>query len=455
MMLPAYCTNVHAGATLEASLESLRLHSTAVRDLLVATGDLDRGAALPIGWWLSAQAAAELVDRSDDGAPPRLRPAMHERLRSFFETHRLRVTTFNGFPFEDFHGAVVKHRVYEPDWSTPERLAYTRDLAAIAAGLTEPGRAIGISTLPLGWPTSPHLAQVVRQSAESLVRLVIDLVALRERTGVRVHVDLEAEPGCLLQRSADVATFAARHLRPTAQSRGLSAEALADHIGICHDICHAAVMGESQSGALATYAASGLHVGKVQISSAIAVDFDRLDRGARLVARDALRPFAEDRYLHQTMLRRHGRASADVDEDDGDRTMVDEDELRFYEDLPGAIAALAARPVPSGDCRIHYHVPIHLVDLGAAAPGVGTTQRDILDCVACLPHEDSGAGPALEVETYAWSVLPAPLRPAALAEGIAAELRWVRGVLADPARSSSHERQKRQERHERESGEAR
>jgi hypothetical protein len=68
-------------------------------------------------------------------------------------------------------------------------------------------------------------------------------------------------------------------------------------------------------------------------------------------------------------------------------------------------------------------VPVFAERLG----GVGTTRDDIAACLDALGPEDGCD--FLEVETYAWSALPAALRPGSLEEGIAEELRFVRGIL--------------------------
>ena len=59
----------------------------------------------------------------------------------------------------------------------------------------------------------------------------------------------------------------------------------------------------------------------------------------------------------------------------------------------------------------------------------GTTQAEIERCLAALPSDRDR--PTLEVETYAWEVLPGCLYAGdeGLAAGIAEELRWLRGLL--------------------------
>ena len=164
------------------------------------------------------------------------------------------------------------------------------------------------------------------------------------------------------------------------------------HLGVCHDICHSAVMFEEQDEALALYARHGIRVGKVQVSSALAC------HGAPKEIAE-LAQFAEARYLHQTcVLEGSGRA-------------------RFFSDLDLALDAML-----DGFWRTHFHVPVYLESIGR----LGTTSKEIPSALLAASHIDP---PCFEVETYAWSVLPPHLRERDLAAGIAKELQFTRDAL--------------------------
>jgi len=415
MFVPAYCTNVHPGATLGAMRSALAEHSIAVRRLLVRDGTLEAERLLPLGAWLAAPVARALVAGESGGLPA---------LRAWLDEHRLAVTTLNGFPFDDFHTRRVKHTVYRPDWTTPQRSAYTTDLVECAAALhrtetpSAARRALSISTLPLGWPAGPFADPNPISALAESARRITDVVEHARRTldstGCHVRLDLEPEPGCVLQRAADVAGFTEKVLRPEARRRGLSDETLAAHLGVCLDVCHLAVMFEAPEDFVACVRGAGLTIGKVQISSAPRVDFERAAAGGAI---GALRSMAEERYLHQTMVR------------------LPDGTLRFSEDLPAALAWIGPGRPPEGEWRVHYHVPIFLerievmdsaarVDGGAAA--LATTRDLIAPALAAAALDD----PVIEVETYAWSVLPAAARRATLAEGIAEELRSAAALVA-------------------------
>ncbi len=396
--LPTYCTNVHAGRNLAETLDQLDRFAPRIRELVAPDDAPD--APIGLGLWLSASTAREL--RASGEA---------RRIRDELLARGLRITTFNGFPYGDFHADVVKHDVYRPHWADPKRLEYTIDLAHVLVDLLpDDVRDASISTLPIGW--GPEFAHEgcgcsVGLAAAQLTSAAEALRGIEDRTGVRIHLDLEPEPGCVLDTSRDIVDLFDQAFRP---SDGV------DHrryLGVCHDICHASVMFEPQTAALRTYREHEISIGKIQISSAIEIDFDAIDdpeERARVL--QIYRGFAEPRYLHQTSIRTGHEPHFDVES---------------FEDLSLALDNHAERSVPTGLWRTHFHVPI----FSGGLEGWSSTRPEIERCLASWPADSEL--PTLEVETYAWDVLPSCMYAAGdsgLAGGIAEELRWLRGLLA-------------------------
>lgn len=378
----AYCTNVHAGADLAETERQLALHAARVRELVAP------GGMLPIGLWLSAISAGELAARDQVRA-------FRDRLAAL----GLEVVTLNGFPYIDFHDHEIKHAVYEPHWARPERLAYTMRLATILADLLpDRVRDASISTVPIGWRptfTNEGCGASVGMAVSQLEAIAAHLRRIEDTRGVRLHVDLEPEPGCLLDRAEDVVSLFDQCFSGGGDLRR--------YLGVCHDICHSAVMFEPQAAAIAAYTEAGIRIGKIQVSSAVEADGSR-------ESLDALRAFDEPKYLHQTCVKLPAGGSGGG-------------EVRFHEDLRPALG-LPLR----GTYRTHFHVPIHLERFGSLT----TTHGEIVRCLRALPAD---VHPTLEIETYAWGVLPEPLRPASLAEGIAEEMRWLRETLRGTGRA--------------------
>jgi sugar phosphate isomerase/epimerase len=368
----AYCTNVHPAETLTGVLAQLDRYAVPVRAAL-GTGTLG------LGLWLARGAATELL--ADPAAIPALRRALDDR--------GLEVVTLNGFPYRGFHDPVVKYAVYQPDWTTGERLRYTLDLARILAGLLPDGAEYGsISTLPLAWRT-PWDEQRQAAAAARLDDLTRALREQAERTGRPVRVAVEPEPGCVIETVEQAAA------QLPASSR--------EWLGLCLDTCHLAVAFEEPGTALDQLRAAGIAVYKMQASCALEAAQPAQPATAR-----RLSGFAEPRFLHQV------------------RT-VTEDGRRGVDDLGDALAGgLDSR----GRWRVHAHVPVHAP---AEAP-LQATQAVLASALTALLGGERALTSHVEVETYTWQVLPGRARPGSDAEltaGIAAELAWTRDRMLD------------------------
>lgn len=395
MWQTGYCTNIHAGIDLAAILQNLEKYSLPVRELAFP------GKSLGVGLWIPNEAANDLTESNC------------ERLRETLHRLHLDPYTINGFPFGNFHQPVVKHKVYLPTWADSQRESFTQKLASILHRLL-PENAVGsISTLPLGWGVSEdelaatkNLAankfdsELAIASGRHLRSMSEFLRQLESDTGRRIVVAIEPEPGCMLDTSEDICNFFDRHLSDETNRR---------YITVCHDICHAAVMNEPQNAVIERYIRNGLTIGKVQVSSAIEVRWDELDTETGKAALNQLHQFAEDRYLHQT-----GVVSA-------------EGHFRLVDDLPSLLAETPSKP---NDLRwrIHFHVPIFLEQFGY----LSATRPDVLSCLTSLSKIPAAQRiNHLEVETYAWSVLPESMRDRSLAQSIASELIWLEDQIAN------------------------
>jgi len=359
-----YCSNIHPGESWADVLANLESHALAVKRA-VSPDEL-----FPLGLRISARAAAELGPRE------------RARFRDWCGEQGCHVPTLNGFPHGQFHGAGVKEKVYLPDWRSEERVDYTLRLGEILSDwLPEAGRG-SISSVPVAWKAHWDDADLplVRRR---LVAALEGLEQLRQARGRTIVLALEPEPCCLLETSDETAAFFEKLDLP---------ESLRDLLGVCFDCCHQAVEFETPARALGRLASAGVPVAKVQVSSAL--------RAARGEFR-ALAVFDEPTYLHQVVARdRDGR-------------------LERFDDLPGFLRRSDGELDRFEECRVHFHVPI----FSERAEGCGTTRFFLEDALPRLP-----SGMLLEVETYSWNVLPAPLRTGSVADSIVRELAWARGA---------------------------
>ncbi len=379
-----YCTNVHPGTTYTQVLANLERYTLPIKE------QVSPSETMGIGLWLNAQTARQLIEQK-----------RIEELSDWLAQRGLIAFTLNGFPYGDFHQPLVKHRVYHPDWRDPKRLAYTLDLITILTGLIQRHDMEGsISTLPVGWRLAFSNHGDLELAVGNLRRVIDVLDQVEQKTGRLIHVDLEPEPGCVLQASGDVVDLFVNHLDRDGQPQRHRR-----YLRVCHDTCHSAVMFEAQTDALERYRQSQIQIGKVQVSAAIAVAFDDLDPNDRLDALTQLRRFSQDRYLHQTVIQTADRSGAV-------RT-------RFYEDLHQAMATCDHQHGPVGKWRVHYHVPLFVHQMGP----LSTTHRQAIEGVAWTTRHHTTAH--YEIETYTWNVLPEDHRPDHLISGIAQEMTWL------------------------------
>lgn len=392
-----YCTKIHPGCGWDELFGNLRALVPQLKARLAPARPFG------LGLRLSNDESRELL------AGDRL-----AEFQEFLTRHRLYVFTLNGFPYGTLAGQPVKEGIFAPDWRTSQRLEYSLRLVDILARLLPPGLEGGISTLPLSY--KPWLAAAddaaLARITDNLVRLTARLIEVEEETGKLIHLDLEPEPGGLLECSGEVVEFFQSWLLPRgapqlAATAGLGeAEArrrLLKHLRVCLDTCHLAVAFEDPAAALNSLAANGIRVGKVQITAGLEVMVPTDGRPRAHLARQ-LTPFTRSPYLHQVIAREEG----------GRR--------RRFPDLWQALALMDR--CPEGLWRTHYHMPLFVERYGALASTSEVT-REVLSLLRAqrfCPH--------LEIETYTWEWLPPELKKDLLGS-LTEEYEWVLEVLGE------------------------
>src|SRR5437870_6390537 len=271
----AYCTNIHRGETWAETFDSLQRNTLPVRERVCPNQPY------AIGLRLSNQAARELSDRT----------ALLEFQR-WLSQNRCYVFTINGFPYGQFHGTRVKEQVYAPDWTTQERLAYTKLLIDLLAQLLPADVEGSVSTLPCGFKLLVSTSEEWKLIRDNLWRCVEHIARVSSQTGRKLHLGLEPEPMCLLETTSEVV-----HLFDRLRAEHHKDPRLAEHLGVNYDTCHLAVEFEEPQSAMAAFQQHGIKISKLHLSSALKVSPTR-------EARAALGSFTEPIYLHQVVVRR-------------------------------------------------------------------------------------------------------------------------------------------------------
>ncbi len=360
-----YCATVHPAAELDELLAGLDTCAGAVRSALGVP-------VLGVGLWFPHRLADRLANS----------PAALSKLRRALQRNRLEVVTLNGTPHAQFTDKVVGAKLYCPDWTDPERLRYTLDLIDVLAELLPSDAAYGsISTVPLAWRV-PWSKQRNRAAREAIDRVEQHLARTEARTGRRIRLAVETEPGCVLEMIGQATAWLDRYSSPYGGT---------SRIGLGLDTCHLAVQFEDPAESFELLWRAGVDVVKAQLSLAPTL-VDPGDASGRYV----LGQLGIPKYLRQ--VREWGGPGVD-------------DVAQAYE-LSGHAA-----------WRMHAHLAAH-----AAPPDPLSATTGVLD--DCLTRLVGGGHPLthhLESEVYVWP--RAARTQQALAKRIAKELTWLRDRL--------------------------
>lgn len=397
----SYCTNIHAGEQWDDLFLQLKQHVPAVKRQV--------SPERPFG--IGLRASRSSVDSL-------AKPPVLAEFKQWLADEDIYVYTVNGFPYGNFHGTQVKADVYRPDWSHSERLEYTCAIADVLSQLSPPENFASISTVPgtfKQWASDEVRSQIIN----NLLACVAHCLDLARSTGITVSIALEPEPACLLETVDDVVSFFNNHLFGQTSIDQLSAMAkcsaqdaeiaLRKHIGVCYDICHAAVEFEDPLLGIKKMQDAGIPIIKLQLSSALKLE--RIDAQSL----GALQKFDEPVYLHQVV-------------EQNDQRLV------RFNDLPIAIQAhhMDKQNASSNkEWRVHFHVPVFLSSLDSFS----TTQNELTRVLHS--HAQKPIAQHLEVETYTWDVLPEQYRNTTVDDAIAREINWVVNTLVNPMTSAA------------------
>ena len=170
-------------------------------------------------------------------------------------------------------------QVYEPDWSTDDRVRYTCQVADILAEVTPDWVSPSIQTAPLAFRPKVTTDEDVAKLDRGLLEVVAHLIDLERRTGRRVKLALEPEPFCFLETTEETVRYFQDHVYSAAGTdglarlTGLAASELHGlvrrHLGVVFDICHQSVQFEDIAASLRLLYASGVPIFKLQAAAAL------------------------------------------------------------------------------------------------------------------------------------------------------------------------------------------
>ncbi|GAA3563287.1 metabolite traffic protein EboE [Snuella lapsa] len=392
----SYCTNIHSGETWEEVFNNLKQYTLSVKK------ELSPDAPFGIGLRLSQKSASTLLEGSN-----------LKTFKIWLERENLYVFTINGFPYGAFHNVAIKDQVHTPDWTTVERLQYTKDLMTILAELLPENMDGSVSTSPLSYKhwfkNQTSIDSTKKKACAALIQIVLQLVSIKKTTGKLLHLDLEPEPDGFLENTQEVIDFFKDYLlqegllelqKKLSCSHEIAKQHVLNHIQVCYDVCHFALAYETPEYVVSQLKKEGINIGKIQISAAI-----KSELSSTIPIKEQqthLRQFDEPTYLHQSVVK------------------LTDGKLLHFSDLSEGIDAMKLNKFK--EIRTHFHVPIFISNFGI----LQSTQDDIIKALNLW--KENQYSKHLEVETYTWSILPKTLQ-ADLTKSITRELEWVHNQL--------------------------
>lgn len=334
-----------------------------------------------LGFWFDA-IFAEQIDNSNN----------FDIIRKFLEHNNFYVFTVNAFPYGKFHGTAVKEKVYTPDWTTAKRRDFTCKAAAFLARLLPENTTGSISTLPGGYKKSfsPASIKNVEQSiAENLLFVATYLENVFQTTGQEIVLGIEMEPDCLWENPSEFIEFYHKYLGENQVAQKF--------IGVCYDTAHQELTMNPPGKGLDLLLENKIRIAKIQLSTALkttnssSADFD------------ALQPFADQVYLHQTRLV-------------SDKGSI----LEKFSDIPDQKSACISED--NSHLVSHFHLPLFC----SLLPGSIAAANQELIAVLNKLKKSPSICKNIEIETYTYSVLPEIIdHNKDITECIAQEYKWV------------------------------
>ncbi|QLE02970.1 metabolite traffic protein EboE [Galbibacter sp. BG1] len=385
----SYCTNVHRAETWTELFSVLNDHIPTIKD------KISKENPFGISLRLSQKASQELSEDNN-----------LDIFKDWLLIHNLYVFSINGVVFGKMHENNIKDLVYAPDWSSKDRLRYTRRLIKQLCAIMPENVTGSITTSPIGYrywySNEEEVNKCYIKSAKNLIKLVAELYNLECDTGKYIHLDLKPESNSLLSNSTQVIDFFRAYLLPTGvevlpQLIDRISQDVEDivlrYINICYNVSDFFMAFEEPSFTFKRFKHTKIKVGKIQLSSILRLMMHENNKEQIL---NLFSKFNQDRFLHH------------VSEKIGETVIT-------YPDLMDVVQ----RHSEIEELRAQFKIPVYIDKFYA----LGSNQDQIVDVIRYL--KVNNVCDQIEVETYTWELLPEELKTN-LISSLAEELIWVR-----------------------------
>lgn len=181
-----------------------------------------------------------------------------KNLNSFREFYSIKITSINGFVYQNFHLKNIKENIYLPDWTSKNRFLFTKNILTYTDSIAKKKEKISISTLPISyikWVNFFLNPFIFYEATQNLKKLTMQIK--------KSHLDIEPEPFCLIESYSDFLKFKKNWIKTLIIKKNEKS------LTLCYDICHFSVIFEKQKIISKLITIDNLKIGKIQISIAL------------------------------------------------------------------------------------------------------------------------------------------------------------------------------------------
>lgn len=370
-----YCTNIHKNKTWNDTLKNLKKYTIKIKKKICPNKPFG------IGLCLSYEMSTNLLTKTT-----------LENFRVWLCKNNMYVFTINGFVYNYFHKKNIKEKIYEPDWSTLERLDYTKNIITILSNLLTINLG-SISTTPICYKKKIENRKkkyiIIQKSICNLMEIIVLLEKIKQHKNKKIVICLEPEPDCFLENTHEIIFFYKHILLPYGvdflqknygYTKKNAAVKIFNYIQICYDTCHFAIQQEKPKETFNTLFKNKISIGKIQLSSLIHLHLPQNSFIKKIYLQEQLKILHISQFLHQTHVNCTKKKTTYSCNDF--TTLTDLHSCLIYKEKT---------------IRIHYHLPIYkntFLHCNTTKKYINKTLEEYIK---------RNINTHLEIETYTWS----------------------------------------------------
>lgn len=306
-----------------------------------------------------------------------------QKIITWNKINEVEIKLINGFVYKNFHQKKIKENIYYPDWTKKERLYFTKNITFFAQKICK-SKIFGITSLPISynlWIKKEKKYNLIK-ATNYLFDLLVIFFKINKYKKIKLHLDIEPEPFCLMESCDDLILFFENWLIPSLKEKMKKAFLISDktakkliltYFNLCFDMCHSAVIFENPVMSLKRIRQNKIKIGRVQVSSALKIE--NLNQNYK----SDLKFLKKSPFLHQSIVK------------------LENEKLIKYLDFKNLTIS---NDLKIKEIRVHCHIPIHVKKI---KKNILTTQKELISLLKDIIKNNDTKN--FEIETYTYNTI--------------------------------------------------